>query len=60
MTTAIALTALAHLLALAGVLLIARHDHVLVDEAGQPITASLWTEATVPAPVPVAVEADRP
>lgn len=59
MTTAIALTALAHLLALAGVLLLARHDHVLVDEAGVPVATSVWAEARVPAPAPVAVEADR-
>ncbi len=62
MTTAIALTALAHLTALACVLAVARWDSVLVDEQGLPLgpdrrtPSADWQEATIP----VAVEVELP
>ena len=48
---AIVLLVGAHALALAGVLALARRDHVLVDEAGNPHP---WEERRVPAPGAVA------
>jgi hypothetical protein len=43
----------AHALALAGVLALARRDHMLVDEAGRPTTHP-WEERRVPASEAVA------
>lgn len=62
LSMAIALTALAHLLALAAVLAFARFDRVLIDEAGLPLpgagrpAGADWQEATIP----LAIEAELP
>lgn len=49
MAPIIATIALVHLAAFAGVLLLARHSVVLVDEQGRPLAPSPWREQRVPA-----------
>jgi hypothetical protein len=48
MVSIIAIIALVHLAAFAGVLLMAKYSVALVDEEGRPLTApSAWTERVV-------------
>lgn len=49
MATTLALLALAHAAALAGILLLARHSVMLVDEDGHPLERTTgWYERVVP------------
>ncbi|HEY9721052.1 MAG TPA: hypothetical protein V6D47_03510 [Oscillatoriaceae cyanobacterium] len=51
MAPIIATIVLLHVAALAGVLILARHSVVLVDEQGRPLGGpSPWTEQRIPAP----------
>lgn len=48
MATTLILLALAHVTALAAVLLLARYSTMLVDEDGRPVAPSTWHERVVP------------
>ena len=48
MATTLILLALAHVTALAAVLLLARYSTMLVDDDGHPVGPSTWHERVVP------------
>ncbi|MDB5097270.1 MAG: hypothetical protein JWM80_1691 [Cyanobacteria bacterium RYN_339] len=48
MTTILATIVVIHFLAVAAVLLMARHSVILVDEEGRPLKRAAWQERIVP------------